>query len=414
MNNLDAPEGLFCHNMITKAAKFSDDFYDWNTDYLKEYLDKNTGNNYVYVEYHYYELGRDEKWYKAQCKAMEGDMAKIKREILIEWTYASNLSIFTEEQLDNMSQYVQHTYKKTIYIDGYPIDILEDFNNMMYKNWVLSIDLSPGLGRDYTAFSLIDPQSLKMVMKFKNNLIAPTDFVNLLIKFVKIYVPNAVIVPERNNTGHTVIELLRKSDIGKNLYYTSSKDIDYTKSKIKKSKLNSSTVNLGTETREYGFNTDKNKREVMTKEILFMIANTRPELINNDTLFDEMRKLIYERSGKINHMQGQHDDLMFSYLIGLYILLYATNRNKFIKNISNEPVMEGKPKVMDKRKILAKQIMDKNNEEKMNAFMQYHIDPDLIEMQKLIDQRNENKTKIKADKKIKSIANIFKMNSKDW
>ena len=413
-NNLDMPEGLFCHQMIQKACKLTDDWYDWEPEQLKEFLDKNSGNNYAYVEYTYDQLGKDEKWLKAQIKALEGDMAKVKREILIEWTYASDISIFTEEQLDTMAPYVKKEYPNAIYIDNYKIDIVEnDFNNLMYKNWMLSIDIAGGLGKDYSAFTLIDPLSYKIIMKFKNNTIQVLEFADLIIKFVKMYVPNAIIVPERNNSGIPFIEKLQKSDIAKNLYYISSDDPDYTKRKInKKFSLKKNGSGNSTETRIYGFNTDKTKRKVMTEEILFMLANSRPELVNNQELFDEMRKLIRERSGKINHINGEHDDLLMSYLIGLYVLIYSSNRNKFFKNISNEPINEKTKTTISKENKQFKTAMSLNNPDKLNLVIQSgSIDPELIEMQNLINQKKAMNEKTNLNTRSKKIKNIFKMNS---
>lgn len=405
-NNLDVPEGKFCYDMIQKAAKFTFAFYDWTDDQLRDYLDKNSGNNYVFIEYHHTDLGKDDKWLKAQIRALEGDMAKVKREILIEWTYASNMSIFTEEQLDEMSKYVKHENLQTIYIDNYKIDVLEPFNNLMYKNWCLSIDIGGGLGRDYSAFSLIDPISLKQVMKFKNNNISVLDFANLVIKFVKTYVPNAVIIPERNFNS-AFIEYIQKSDFSKNLYYTSTEDKDYTQKKIKKTSIFKAGKTTSVETRRYGFQTDKDTRKYMTEEILFMIANQRPELINNDELFDEIRKLIREKSGKINHMNGEHDDLTMSYLIGLYVLTNTTNRNKFFKNISDKPINEETPKEVNKQEKQFKRIAKYNNQEVMNNIINSNLDRELIEMQKLIDERNN---KIETDSKKRHMKNIFSMN----
>ena len=410
-NNLDVPEGKFCHDMITKAAKFDFSFYDKSDEELEDYLEKNSGNNYIYIEYHYDELGKDEKWLKAQIKALEGDMSKVKREILIEWTYASNMSIFTEEQLDAMSKYIKRENEQTIYINNYKIDVLEPFNNLMYKNWCLSIDIGGGLGRDYSAFSLIDPMSYKQVMKFKNNNIGVLEFADLVIEFVQKYVPNAVIIPERNFNS-AFIEHIQKSDISKNLYYTSSEDKDYTQKKIKKTSIfNTNKSNKSTiETRKYGFQTDTTTRKVMTEEILFMIANTRPELINNNELFDELKKLIREKSGKINHMSGEHDDLTMSYLIGLYVLIYSNNRNKFFKNISDNPINEFNRKEVNKQEQQFKRFASYNKEEVMNNIVNNPIDPALIEMQKLIDEREEYFGRTHMESKKRNIKNIFNLN----
>lgn len=408
-NNLDDPSGLFCYSMIKKAGKFEFSWYDWTEKQIRDFLDKNSENNYTYIEYHHTDLGKDDKWLKQQIKALEGDMAKVKREILIEWTYASNMSIFTEEQLDEMSKYVKKENKQTIYIDGYKIDIQEDFNNLMYKNWCLSIDIGGGLGRDYSAFSLIDPMSYKQVMKFKNNNIAVLEFADLVIKFVKEYVPNAVIIPERNFNS-AFIEHIQKSDVAKNLYYTSTEDKDYTQKKIKKKSIFKPNAFNGTETRKYGFQTDTTTRKVMTEEILFMLANTRPELINNEELFDEIRKLIREKSGKINHMNGEHDDLTMSYLIGLYVLIYSNNRNKFFKNISNDPINAETKKVISNQVKQFKKFAKFNNEETMNNIINnYDIDPELVQIQKDLDDIHK-----KDSTKKRNIKNIFNMNNSNY
>ena len=71
MNNLDVPEGKFCYDLIQKAGKFDITWYDWSEEQLRDYLDKNSGNGYVFIEYHYTDLGRDEKWLKEQIRAMK-------------------------------------------------------------------------------------------------------------------------------------------------------------------------------------------------------------------------------------------------------------------------------------------------------------------------------------------------------
>lgn len=278
---------------------------------------------------------------------------------------------------------------------------------MMYKNWCLSIDIGGGLGRDYSAFSLIDPVTYKAVMNFKNNNIGVLEFADLVIKFVNTYVPNAVIIPERNFNS-AFIEHIQKSNISKRLYYTSTDDKDYTVQKIKKTSIfKKNSVGSGMETRKYGFLTDTTKRKVMTEEILYMIVENKPELCNNELLFNEMRKLIREKSGKINHMNGEHDDLLMSYLIGLFVLLYSNNRNKFFKNVSNEPVLGYDKKEPNKMNINFKKVADFNNEEKLKNSINDKLDPELVEMQRMIDEKNKVIKPVR-EKTFKSIFNLNK------
>lgn len=399
--------------MLQKAVKFDEEWFDWSEDKIKQYIEANSGNNFTLVMYMYYELGKDEKWFKRQIKELEGDMLIVKREILLEWTFASSLSIFSEEQLDNLSQYVKKEYNNKIYIGNYKIDVIEEFNNLQAKNWCLSIDIGGGLGRDYSAFNLIDPASLKPVMIFKNNQISVLDFADLVIEFVKIYVPNAVIIPERNSIGNPFIERIEKSEVGKNLYYTSNNDVDVTTKVInEESMFKKKSKGVFKEKRTFGFNTTNKTREVMTKEILYMIVNQRPELCNNKEVFEEMRKLIRERNGKINHMQGEHDDLLMSYLMGLHVLLYdPKSHSRFFKNISNEPVVGDKNTERTRTGRNFEVVAQMNNTQRLNSSISERnnkLYQELFKQQELINQKDKKITSSKT-RNLNAISKLNKL-----
>ena len=325
-NNLDQPEGKFCYEMIQKAAKFDERFYDWydwlerDSSKIIEYIEVNSANNFVYIEFSYKQLGKDEAWFKKQVKELEGDMLLVKREILLQWTYASNVSPFSEEQLITLEQYSseKELFKK-IYMNNYIIDIIETPKNMFAKNWIMSIDVGGGLGIDGSAFTVIDPSSMKPIMKFNNNTISIPDFAVLIEKFVIEYIPNAVIVPERNNAGIALIQILQKSLVSKNLFYE-------IKEKVAEKTVENSSIfkisknkKIKKETRVYGMTTNSKTRDIMINQILFMIVNDKPYLINNKELFNEIRTLYRNPRGKIEHASGFHDDMLFSYLIGIYV-----------------------------------------------------------------------------------------------
>jgi hypothetical protein len=52
-------------------------------------------------------LGKDEAWVKKMIKQCQGDVAKIKREVFLEWPISMDDSLFNEETLDNLSKYVK-------------------------------------------------------------------------------------------------------------------------------------------------------------------------------------------------------------------------------------------------------------------------------------------------------------------
>ena len=66
----------------------------------------------------------------------------------------------------------------------------------------------------------------------------------------------------------------------------------------------------------------------MVENILFNLVEETPELINNPFLFSELKTLVKTKSGKIEHQAGSHDDVIMSYLIGLYTLQNHVEANK--------------------------------------------------------------------------------------
>ena len=74
---------------------------------LDDYIQKNSMNNFLYVEYSYKELGRNDAWLDEMVRDCHGNLAKIKREILLEWPKSMENSVFNEEQLERISQFVK-------------------------------------------------------------------------------------------------------------------------------------------------------------------------------------------------------------------------------------------------------------------------------------------------------------------
>lgn len=330
-NNLDCKEGLYCYQMIENSAKFDESWYDWEPEKIKEFVFNNSKNNFVYIEYSFKDLGRDDKWYQEQVRSLNGDMIKVKRELLLQWTYANNTSPFSEEQLMQIEMYAKKPIGKFFIDNIYRFDINAEMTNMYAKSWIVSVDVATGMGSDSSAITIIDPADMKAVCEFSSNTISTTDLSILLVKLVTNFVPNAVVVVERNNGGFAVIDLLLKSKISKNLYYENR--IKKAEKKILDPKVKASKTK--TETRVYGIDTTSKSREIMVNEILFMIVNERPDCIVSEKIFNEIRTLTRNKKNKIEHQDGFHDDSLMSYLIGLYTLLYGTNTNKFIKNISS-------------------------------------------------------------------------------
>lgn len=62
-------------DIINSCIKWSEDFYDTINNIDKESM--------IYIEYHYYELGKDDEWYKYMCRILNNDEKIINRELLL-------------------------------------------------------------------------------------------------------------------------------------------------------------------------------------------------------------------------------------------------------------------------------------------------------------------------------------------
>ena len=341
-SNLDNPSGAFAYNLITSAAKWDEMLYDLyfekGEDAVREYVESNSDNNFMYIEYSYKQLGKDDKWLAKMIKELNNDMVLVKRELLLQWTYSSSDSVFKEEELDLLSRYADKDYVgKLIFKDKYIMYMIKKPSNLYKKNWIVSIDIAGGLGKDKTAITVIDPLDNKPIMVMYNNTMTVPDLVEVVKELIDTYMPNAVIIPERNNMGTTFIELMIKSPkYERNMFYSiktrkTEKIVQEDKNLFRKK-----PKYVNRETRVFGIDTTTKNRKIMTEDILSMLVKERPDHINNRDIFAEIKTLEKTKTGKIEHSSNGHDDLLMSYLIGMYTILYEQEALKrFVKVVED-------------------------------------------------------------------------------
>lgn len=358
-NNLDEPSGKYCYGLIEDAIPFDEIWYDWSEDKIRNEIEKNSKNDFVFLQFTYKELGYDEKWFKKQCRGLGHDLLKIKRELLLEWTLANNRSPFSEEQLAEIELNVIREPVGKFYIDNtYKFEIFSEMRNFKYKSWIIGIDVGGGLSRDFTAITIFDPTTMETKANFKSNIITIPEIEYILEKLITDYFVNCIIVPERNSLGLGLIQLMMRNTIFTgHLYY---EDVEL-KGKKKIKDPTNRTKGSKTTTRVYGITTDQHSRKIMFDEILNMIVNDKPQIIKSPYIYNEIRTLIRTKQNKIEHAPDFHDDCLMSWLVPLYALLYGTNMKKFIK-VTSDGIMN------------SSDLEEEENRRKSKAAFQYKFD----------------------------------------
>ena len=364
-SDLDSENGAFTYNLFQSACRWDERMYDWyfdrgggqvGEDYVRSYIENNSQNNFVYIEYSYKELGKDEKWLAKQTKELNNDISLVKRELLLEWTHASVDSVFSEETLDRISRFADqknvNDYQKIyLYNNKYSMYLIEDMDNMVEVPWLVSADIGGGLSQDRTVLTVIDPFTRRVKALLISNTMTVDELEEVVIELKRLYFPKMIFAPERNYSGDYLIKNLFKNklvDFSDSVtYYRISDNLLKRRTQGKTDLFNARTTISSHDRRsrdvskfEYGVNTNVKSRAIMVENILFNLVEESPELINNPFIFSELKTLVKTKNGKIEHQSGAHDDIIMSYLIGLYVLQQhqEANRKQFKRPASHQPI----------------------------------------------------------------------------
>jgi len=136
-------------------------------------------NGFKNMFIHYSEIpGRDEAWAEQQLQLL-GEL-KYNQEVLCEFLGSSN-TLINGKTLATLSS------KPTIYEkDG--LDVYEEPQKDKY--YVLTADVSRGIGGDFSAFTVIDVTEMpyRLVAKYKHNKISPLLYPNIITKVASDYI----------------------------------------------------------------------------------------------------------------------------------------------------------------------------------------------------------------------------------
>jgi hypothetical protein len=183
-----------------------------------------------------------------------------------------------------------------------PLRILEGGDLLIYddarkgSNYVMCVDVSKGRGQDYSTFNVIDISSrpFKQVAVYRNNLISPLLFPDVIYKWAKSY-NNAHVVIESNDAGQLVCNGLYHELEYEEVHMTSS-----TKSSGIGVEMNRRTKRLGCS----GF------KDLMEEKKL--------DIVDENTILEistfEAKGASYEATS------GNHDDLVMNFvMLGYFV-----------------------------------------------------------------------------------------------
>ena len=177
------------------------------------------------------------------------------------------------------------------------------------KNYVVSADVSRGDGTDYSAFHIIDVETLEQVAEYKGK-ISTQDFGNMLVNVASEY-NNALLVVENNNIGWAAIQQVIDREYP-NLFYT-SKDLQY----VDVQHQMTNKYRVQERNMVPGFSTTQKTRPLIVAKLEEMFRE-ESVVVHSQRLIDELFVFIYN-GNRAEAMTGYNDDLVMSFAIALWV-----------------------------------------------------------------------------------------------
>lgn len=178
------------------------------------------------------------------------------------------------------------------------------------KDYVVIADVARGDGADYSAFHVMDIETMTQVAEYKGK-IGTTEYGNMLLTVATEY-NNALLVIENANIGWAVIQVIidRKYE---NLYYSYKQDayVDENKHLRKGYDLKDKLKMVP------GFSTTSKTRPLIISKLETNFREKGP-IIKSRRLIDELYVFIWNGQ-RAEAQRGYNDDLVMSFGIGLWV-----------------------------------------------------------------------------------------------
>ena len=315
--DMTTDEGEYAFFMKEAATEFSELWYDMSPEKINNIINANTSSNFVHIRYTYQQLGSTEAWFKEIVVEMQKDWSAIRREVLLEWSAASDNSPFKKEDLLIVKGLIKEPIQQVVLRGMYIFNIYEKIN--LRNPPLIGVDVSGGFKRDSSTITIVDSKTTRVVADFNCNYISPIDLASVIYELVTKYMNNAIVNIERNGGfGASVIAKLLKTSVKRNLFYE-------IKDRVVEERYNGVNMAKRTQkTKVYGLDETHGTRDLLM-EILRERMEYHKDKFISPIIYNELETLEVKKNGRIEHCATGHDDQVFSYLLALYIWYEGKN-----------------------------------------------------------------------------------------
>jgi hypothetical protein len=252
--------------------------------------------------------GRDETWKQDTLSAMNFDLQKFSQEYEVEFQGSSG-TLIAGWKLKQLQAAIPLNER-----DG--LSLYE--NPVKGHTYVSIVDVSRGKGLDYSAFSIIDVTTMpyQQVCAFRNNLMTPIDYAEIVYRIAKSY-NNASVLVEVNDLGEQISTSLHYDFEYENLLFTENAG------------RSGKRISAG-----FGTNVDKGIRTTKTVKsvgcsILKLLIEQNQLVVNDKHTISEL-STFSKKGVSYEAESGNHDDMV----MGLVLFAWLSDQT-FFKDITD-------------------------------------------------------------------------------
>lgn len=346
---LDSSAGRYAHELLNAATKWSEHYYD-STDpkHLVERLRVNSANQksptvLINGTFSHRQLGYDDEWLRVKIAESRQEPDDARRDFLNEWTLGNTTKhplgkkIMRQIDKGRMAPVWEQHDPKYSFIMRWYIPKEEVLSGIKSRTLIMGMDMSEGVNRDACTGVILDISTLEVVGTYG---VSETNLSILAMWFCKLLetFTTLTMVPEAKSTWRAVQDQMiitcadRGIDYGRRVYSTIVDDSGETRTAKKLyddfKAWRSGYNHYTTFKREFGFGTNRDKRNLIYEVVLKEAAKTAGWLMRDETLIGEL-KGIQQVGNRLDHGEGGHDDYLISWLLGHWFIAFGKNLSHY-------------------------------------------------------------------------------------
>lgn len=348
----DDKDGKFIYDLLCDGAVWTEKFFDCKDDVeLEKVIRSNSraGKFLINATFNHRQLGKNDQWLRQKLEEslQTGDDAN--RDYFNMWTsggISNPLPVAVLERIANSVADVEYTdiSRPHGYITRWYIPERDIQYRMSSGRFVLGMDTSEASGGDDISFYLMDVTTLETIAVGtynETNLITFSEWVCSILVAYK----NVTAIIERRSTGAMLLDYLllmlpqHGEDPFKRLFNTVVQEAEEFPERWKEIRqpMARREPNIYTRLKKcFGFTTSgagEYSRMGLYGSTLQLAAKRAADRIRDKATIDQIMGLI-TKNGRIDHEDGEHDDLVIGWLLTNWLLTHGKNLSHYGIDVS--------------------------------------------------------------------------------